>query len=221
MTTPRSPKNAPVEVLDARSLAFAEDFIVCSDAVRAAREQAVVLQAPAVSGGTAAVLTLLARALQASAVVEVGTGTGESGLAFFEGMRAEGVLTSIDSRAQWQLEARRAFLAQSIPTRRFRLIPGNPLDILNNLRDGAYDIVFINGDKLEFVEYLAQALRLLRSGGLVILNNALWRNRIADPANEDDETVIIREALQSVLDTEEFTSALLPLGDGLLVAVRA
>lgn len=221
MTTPRRPKNAPVEGLDAPSLAFAEDFIVCSDAVRAAREQAVVLQAPAISGGTAAVLTLLSRALQASAVVEVGTGTGESGLAFFEGMRSEGVLTSIDSRAQWQLEARKAFLAQSIPTRRFRLIPGNPLDILNNLRDGAYDVVFINGDKLEFVEYLAQALRLLRSGGLVILNNALWHNRIADPANEDDETVIIREALQSVLDTEEFTSALLPVGDGLLVAVRA
>lgn len=191
-----------------------------SEAVREAREQAVVLQAPAISGGTAAVLTLLSRAIRANAVVEVGTGTGESGLAFFEGMGAEGVLTSIDSQAQWQLEARKAFLAQSIPTRRFRLIPGSPLDILNNLRDGAYDIVFINGDKLEFVEYLAQALRLLRHGGLVILNNALWRNEVADPANEDDETVIIREALQSVLDTEEFTSALVPLGEGILVAVR-
>lgn len=220
MTTPRSPKNVPVEVLDARSLAFAEDFIVSSEAVREAREQAVVLQAPAISGGTAAVLTLLSRAIRANAVVEVGTGTGESGLAFFEGMGAEGVLTSIDSQAQWQLEARKAFLAQSIPTRRFRLIPGSPLDILNNLRDGAYDIVFINGDKLEFVEYLAQALRLLRHGGLVVLNNALWRNEVADPANEDDETVIIREALQSVLDTEEFTSALVPLGEGILVAVR-
>lgn len=191
-----------------------------SEAVREAREQAVVLQAPAISGGTAAVLTLLSRAIRANAVVEVGTGTGESGLAFFEGMGAEGVLTSIDSQAQWQLEARKAFLAQSIPTRRFRLIPGSPLDILNNLRDGAYDIVFINGDKLEFVEYLAQALRLLRHGGLVVLNNALWRNEVADPANEDDETVIIREALQSVLDTEEFTSALVPLGEGILVAVR-
>lgn len=221
MTSPRKPKNSPLEGLDARSLAFAEDFVECSEAVRAAREQAIVLQAPAISGGSAAALTLLARAVRANAIVEVGTGTGESGLAFFEGMGSEGVLTSIDSRAQWQLEARKAFLAQSIPTRRFRLIPGIPLDILNNLRDGAYDIVFVNGDPLEFVEYLAQALRLLRHGGLVIMNNALWQNKIADPGNEDDETVIIREALQSVTETEEFTSALLPLGEGLLVAIRA
>ncbi|SER47115.1 Predicted O-methyltransferase YrrM [Propionibacterium cyclohexanicum] len=210
-----------MEVLDARSLAFAEDFVECSEALRSARDQAIVLQAPVISGGTAAALTVLTRAVQATAVVEVGTGTGESGLAFFEGMAADGVLTSIDSRAQWQLEARKAFLGRSIPTRRFRLIPGNPLGILNNLRDGAYDVVFINGDKLEFVEYLAQALRLLRHGGLAIMNNALWHNKIADPGNDDDEAVIIREALQSVIETEEFTSALLPVGEGLLVAVRA
>ncbi|MFT8395062.1 O-methyltransferase [Propionibacterium sp.] len=221
MTTPRRPKNAPHEGIDARSLAFAEDFVPLSEAVKAAREQAVVLNAPTLSPGAVAMLTVLTRAIHATAVVEVGTGTGESGLAFFEGMGVEGVLTSIDSQAQWQIETRKAFLSESIPTRRFRLIPGNPLDILDNLREGAYDIVFLNGNKLELVEYLAQALRLLRSGGLVILNNALWQNKVADPSNEDDETVIIREALQSVAETEEFTSALLPLGEGLLVAVRS
>lgn len=191
-----------------------------SEAVREAREQAVVLQAPAISGGTAAVLTLLSRAIRANAVVEVGTGTGESGLAFFEGMGAEGVLTSIDSQAQWQLEARKAFLAQSIPTRRFRLIPGSPLDILNNLRDGAYDIVFINGDKLEYVEYVASALRLLRHGGMLIVNDVLWNNHVADPDDESDEAIIIREALEAVTGSESYTQALLPVGDGLLVAVK-
>ena len=91
--------------------------------------------------------------------------------------------------------------------------------MLNNLRDSAYDLVFINGDKLEYVEYFAQAQRLLRPGGLIVINDALWHNKIADPSNEDDETVIIREALQSVTDTENLTTALLPVGDGLLVAV--
>ena len=67
---------------------------------------------------------------------------------------------------------------------------------------------------------MAQALRLLRHGGLVVLNDALWQNKVADPDNEDDEAVIIREALNAVLETEELTPALLPVGEGLLVAVK-
>ena len=92
--------------------------------------------------------------------------------------------------------------------------------MLPKLRDGAYDMVFVNGDKLEYVEYVAQALRLLRHGGVVVLNDALWKNLVADADNEDDETVIIREALAAVAETEEFTSVLLPVGDGLLAAIK-
>ena len=95
------------------------------------------------------------------------------------------------------------------------------LDVLPKLRDNAYDGVFIDGDKLEYVEYVAQALRLLRRGGVVVLNDALWHNLTADPRNEDDETVIIREGLQSILDLEEFVPLLIPLGDGLLAAVKS
>ena len=88
------------------------------------------------------------------------------------------------------------------------------------LRDGAYDIVFVNGDKLEYVEYVAGALRLLRHGGLLIVNDALWHNLVADEADEADETIIIREALDAVTASESYTQALLPVGNGLLVAVK-
>ncbi|MBO1031477.1 O-methyltransferase [Tessaracoccus sp. SD287] len=214
-----SPQNA--DGLDLRSWGFAEDYVLPSDSIAASRRAAAGLGIDALPTGTVSTLRLLAAAIGAKQVVEVGTGSGTSGLALFEGMQTPGVLTSIDPESDRQGEARKAFLAAGIPTSRFRLIAGIALDVLPRLSDGAYDLVFINGDKLEYVEYVAQALRLLRHGGVLVLNDALWRNRVADPDNEDDEAVILREALGSVLETEEFTPALLPVGQGLLVAVKA
>lgn len=218
VTAPHAPQDPGL--LDLRSLGYAEDFCPTSEAVAEARRQALMLGAPSLSNGAAAALTFLARLINAGAVVEIGTGIGVSGLALLDGMAPDGVLTSIGSEADWQLEARRAFQATGVPSRRLRLITGAALDVLNNLRDGAYDLVFINGDKLEYVEYLAQAARLLRHGGLAVLNDALWHNLVADPRNEDDETVIIREALSFALETEDFEPLLVPLGDGLLIALR-
>ena len=102
-----------------------------------------------------------------------------------------------------------------------RLIAGSALNVLPKLSDGAYDMVVVDGDPLEFVEYIAQAQRLLRSGGVLVVHHALWKGQVADKSNEDDETLIIREALQAVTEMEEFTAILLPVGDGLLVATKA
>lgn len=206
--------------LSTQALDFAEDFVASDEHLRAAGEQALGLGVAPLSGGARATLTFLATLVSAQAVVEVGTGAGESGLALFRGMAPTGILTSIDSEGDRQTQARAAFTNVGLPSQRFRLINGSPLEVLPKLRDGAYDLVFINGDKLEYVEYLAQGLRLLRHGGVVVLNDALWQGLVADEANEDDETVIIREALQSVLDTEEFTALLVPLGGGLLAAIK-
>ncbi|WP_460704404.1 O-methyltransferase [Luteococcus sediminum] len=207
--------------LDARSLGFAEDFVAPGETLRDAREQAVALGLETISNGAATALRFLTRLVGAKAVVEVGTGTGVSGLAIFEGMGSEGIITSIDPEPERQAAARREFQGAKIPSNRFRLIAGIPLEVLPKLRDGAYDMVFVNGDKLEYGEYVGQALRLLRHGGIVVINNALWKNLVADPSNDDDETLIIREALSAVAETEEFTPLLLPLGDGLLAAIKA
>ncbi|GAA1376859.1 O-methyltransferase [Luteococcus sanguinis] len=212
---------ADTKTLNAASCGYAEDFVPASEHAREARNAAVELGVEPLGNGSAATLTFLARLIGARAVVEVGTGAGESGLALFEGMGSEGIITSIDPEAERQAAARRAFTGAGIASQRFRLIASAPLEVLGKLRDGAYDLVFINGDKLEYVEYVAQALRLLRHGGVLVLNDALWHNLVAASDNEDDETLIIREALQSVSETEEFTSTLLPVGDGLLAAVKA
>jgi len=86
------------------------------------------------------------------------------------------------------------------------------------LTDAGYDLVFLDGDKIEYGEYLDQAVRLVRPGGVIVYDNALWHDRVADPSQRDPETTAIRELLQRVANDESLRSVLMPLGDGLLAA---
>lgn len=205
----------------ASAQAFAEDYTPEHPAAADTRTAAATLGLETVSPGAAAALSFLTAAVQAGAVVEIGTGAGTSGLALFQGMAPGGILTSIDIEPEHQASARKAFAEAGIPTQRFRLIAGAALTVLPRLSDGAYDLVFIDGDIIEYVEYVAQALRLLRPGGVLVLNHAFAGDAVADSDNEDDETVIIREALAAITEIEDLRPVLLPLGDGLLAAVKA
>ena len=92
--------------------------------------------------------------------------------------------------------------------------------MLPRLTDGHYDLVFCDGDKPEYAEYLAEAMRLLKPGGIVAFDNALWHDRVADPAQRDAETVAIRELGRTVREHDSLLPVLLPVGDGLLVAKK-
>lgn len=199
---------------------FAEHFAPESPHASAARQAAESFEVAPLSPGAGALLTLLTRLVGARAVVEIGTGSGASGLALLAGLSGDGVLTSIDTEPEHQQLARAAFNASGVPTRRARLIVGSALSVLPKLTDAAYDVVFADADPLETVEYVAQAARLLRPGGLLVVNHALADGRIADPANEDDDVVIMREVLDAVSGMEEFSGVLVPSGEGLLVAAR-
>lgn len=214
---PRSAKAA----VPAPSWTFSEAFITDDDTMRLARAASRQLALGSASQGVTSALTFFARLLQARHVVEIGTGAGVSGLALIRGMAPDGILTSIDLENEHQVAARQIFSAEGVATRRVRLIAGSALNVLPKLSDGAYDMVVVDGDPLEFVEYVDQSQRLLRSGGLLVLHHALWKGLLAEETNEDDETLIIREALQAVRDMEGFTATLLPVGDGLLVAVKS
>ena len=216
-----SESNTPeIRTLDSRSLDYAEDFVLLDELISQTRDEAITLGVEVSSTGALAFLTFIAKTIKATNVVEIGTGTGSSGLALLAGMTKESILTSIDSQADWQQLARQAFRNAGLTNPRFRLINGTALEVLDNLRQGAYDLVFINGDKLEYVEYVAQAQRLLRDGGVMVINDVLWKNLVANPSDESDETLIIREALQALLDSEEFTPVMLPLSSGLVAAVK-
>ena len=165
-------------------------------------------------------MTFLAAAIAAKSVVEIGTGAGVSGLHLFAGMAPEGILTSIDVEAENQRAAKSAFAAAGIAPARARLINGRALDVLPRLTDGAYDMVLVDAAKQEYPQYVVEAIRLLRPGGILAIDNALWHDKVADPTQRDPDTVAVREAGRLVRDHEGLIAVLMPLGDGLLAAVK-
>lgn len=204
----------------ALSWSYTEDFVPESEPARSARSRAAEFGITPVSPGTGALLRLLSAAIGAHSVAEIGTGTGVSGIWLLEGMVADGVLTSIDVEAEYQRAAREAFAAAGVRPARARLIAGRALDVLPRLADAAYDLVLVDGDPAEAVPCVEQAWRMLRPGGVLVVNNALAGGRVADPARRDELTVAIRELGKGVRAQEDALTALLPTGDGVLVAVR-
>ncbi|MDQ3112531.1 MAG: O-methyltransferase [Actinomycetota bacterium] len=202
------------------SWAHAEGFVVEDVVLATARDRAREVGVSPISTGGGTALQFVAASLDARNVVEIGTGTGVSGLWLFRGMRPEGVLTSVDVEAEHQRLARTAFTEEGIPSQRMRLICGRALEVLPRLADASYDLVLCDGDKSEYGEYLTEALRLLRPGGVVAVDNALWHDRVADPAQRDPDTVAIREVGRRVQEDESLVPVLLPMGDGLLLAVK-
>jgi predicted O-methyltransferase YrrM len=152
--------------------------------------------------------------------VEIGTGCGVSGIWLLRGMLPDGVLTSVDVEPEHQRLARQAFAAAGFSASRYRLIGGRALDVLPRLTDAAYDLVFCDADKQEYPDYLSAALRLLRPGGVVVFDNALWHGRVADPACQDEDTAAIREVGERLRTDERLVPLLLPVGDGLLAGVK-
>ena len=202
------------------SVSYAESFIAEDEIIERARERARELGCTPIGAAGGATLRVLAVATGARAVVEVGTGAGVSGLYLLGGMAADGILTTIDIEGENQRAAKEAFTEAGIATPRYRLINGSAPEVLPRLRDGAYDLVFGDADKTAYAVYYDQALRLLRPGGVVAFDNALWHDRVADPSQRDAETNVVRELGKTVRDDERVVSALVAAGDGLLVAAK-
>ncbi|WP_405485575.1 O-methyltransferase [Nocardia sp. NBC_00511] len=203
-----------------RNLAYVEESVAEDEVLVGARERAVELGAAPIPPAVGALIGMYAQLLGARAVVEVGTGAGVSGLWLLDGMREDGTLTSIDSEPEHQRAAKEAFRSADIPPARTRLINGRALDVLPRLADGAYDLVFIDAAPLEHPQYVAQAVRLLRQGGAILLHNALLGGRVPDPAQRDPQTMAVRAATRAIAEDPDLTSVLIPIGDGLLCASR-
>jgi len=169
---------------------------------------------------TGATLRFLACAIGARSVVEIGTGCGVSGIWLLRGMRQGAVLTSVDTEPEYHRLARAVFAAAGFPSARYRLITGRALEVLPRLADSAYDLVFCDADKRETAEYLTSALRLLRPGGIVAFDNALWEDESPNVAHRDPEGQAIGDLRQLALADKGLVPVLLPVGGGLLAAVK-
>ncbi|MGA7051862.1 MAG: O-methyltransferase [Mycobacterium sp.] len=205
----------------AESLAAHAEGSISEDAILAsARERAIDIGAGAVTPAVGALLSLLAKLSGGKAVAEVGTGAGVSGLWLLSGMSADGVLTTIDIEPEYQRLAKAAFSEAGIGPSRTRLIGGRAQDVLTRLADDSYDLVFIDADPVDQPDYVVEGVRLLRSGGVIVVHRAALGGRAGDPAARDAEVAAVREAARLIAEDERLTPALVPLGDGVLAAVR-
>ena len=201
--------------------AYADRFAVETPAMMAARERAARLSGtPAVEPAVGALLAVLAAGVSARAVVSIGSGGGLAGLWLLEGMRSDGVLTALDGDPEQLRAARQSFSEAGVPASRTRLIFGTPGEVLPRLSTRAYDMVCCAGPPREYAAQLPQLLDLVRAGGMLTLHGLLAGGRIADRTARDPQTVAWRELTRSIRDEESLTSSVLPVGAGLLVAIK-
>ncbi|GAA4909362.1 putative O-methyltransferase YrrM [Actinomycetospora succinea] len=196
----------------------AEAFLVEDELLAGLRARSAEAGVVAVSPATAAALTFLAASTRARAVVEIGTGLGIGTVALLRGMPADGLLTSIDPDGERQGRARAACAEAGFPPGRVRMIKGTSRQVLPKLSDAGYDLVVVDGVTTEMPRDLEASLRLLRPGGVVVVDDVLWAGRLADPVRREAVAGALRETVRVVREDERLVPLVLPIADGLLCA---
>lgn len=167
-----------------------------------------------------AFMHLLAGLIGAKRALEIGTFTGYSSLCVASAMPADGKLICCDVSEEYTSIARNYWRRAGLESKiELRLGPAvATLDQLIEAKVPEFDFVFIDADKTNYVNYYERALNLVRTGGLIAIDNVLWGGDVADPKENDEDTVAIRALNDKVRADERVTLSLIPLGDGLTLA---
>jgi predicted O-methyltransferase YrrM len=200
---------------------YSETFIAENEGKLSARARGVEIGVTDTTSGTGAYLKHLAHILSAQSVVEIGTGSGVGALWVLEGMMASGTLTSIDDEMEHSNAAKMAFQDCDIAQSRFRLITNPVMDVMAKLTDRAYDLVIFRHNPEDISYAATEAHRILRSGGVFVIDNFFGGGKVSDPAQRDTKTVALRDAGKLIKnDSERWVTSLIPVGDGLLLATK-
>ena len=203
--------------------AYSESLFPETEAMIAARTRGDEMGIANPARLTAAMTRFLVELIGASSIVEVGTGTGVSGLYLLD--LPEINLTSIDAEMAQAKAAKRAFEEAGIPATRYRLITGITKEVIGKLADDSYDLfVLRETSESKDADYLVDALdqihRSLRPGGLVVLDGILGGGRVADPTQRDEISLARREAIRAIRTDSKWRPLLLPIDDGVMVAIK-
>ena len=164
-----------------------------------------------------AFMALLATAMGAREVLEVGTFTGYSALCLARALPEGGRLLCLDINEEWTAIGRRAWAAAGVADR-IELRLGPALDSLRALPETErFDLAFIDADKPNYPHYYAEILPRLRTNGLILVDNVLWSGKVADPAVDDPQTAAIRAFNDLVAADERVESTILTVSDGITV----
>ena len=168
-----------------------------------------------------AMMAMLVRLIGARRTLEVGTFTGYSTLAVASALPEDGKIIACDVSEEWTRIARRYWQEAGVAGRiDLRLGPARET-LAGLLRDGgadSFDFAFIDADKEEYDAYYESCLKLIRPGGLIAVDNALWSGAVADPAKNDAETAAIRTLNAKIRDDVRVEACLLTVGDGVMLA---
>ena len=166
-------------------------------------------------------MALLARLIGARHCLEIGVFTGYSSLAVALALPIGGNIVACDVSEEWTSIARRYWRKAGVEAR-IDLRLGPAVETLDKLLEAGgaegYDFAFIDADKGAYLAYYERCMKLLRPGGLILVDNTLWSGEVANPANEKPDTVALRAFNEALHHDERIDLALLPVGDGVTMA---
>jgi len=197
--------------------AFAESFIHEDYFMQLARKNGEEIGAAEPTAAVGNFLKFLTQLTGAKSVVEIGTSSGVSGLWVLQGLPSDGVLTTIDAEREHSKIARTVFEEADIPSTKYRIITGNLIDVIGKLADNSYEVV-ITRDGMDLFEVVQESYRLLRPGGLLVIDHALSGGKVADSTQRDPESISRRDAIKLIKEDARWSSTVIPIGAGILLA---
>lgn len=168
-------------------------------------------------------MALLVQLMGARRVLEVGVYTGYSALAVARALPPDGLLLACDINREWTDVARRYWQAADVTDKiELRLAPALETldDLLGEGGAGRFDFAFIDADKENYTHYFERCLALLRPGGLIAVDNTLWSGAVINPDRQDADTRAIRDFNESLRGDRRVAISLLPIADGLTLALK-
>jgi caffeoyl-CoA O-methyltransferase len=168
-------------------------------------------------------MALLVQLLGAKKAIEVGTFTGYSALAVALALPPDGQLIACDVSAEFTAIARHYWQLSGVDSKiELRLAPA--LETLDSLlasgAENSFDFAFIDADKENYSSYYERCLKLIRVGGLIAIDNVLWDGKVADNNVQDSSTLSIRELNQRLHNDDRVRISLIPIADGLTLALK-
>jgi predicted O-methyltransferase YrrM len=164
-----------------------------------------------------ALMALLVRLMGARRILEIGTFTGYSSTAMALALPADGRITCCDVSREWTDIARQAWADAGVADR-VELILARATETIAALDDDTFDLAFIDADKPNYDAYYEGCLRVVRPGGLILIDNVLWSGEVADPSADSDNVRAIRALNEKIAADERVDHVLIPLADGLTMA---